>query len=212
MLCRRRVARVATLSGVNLGRGPSVAMVRGPGDDPFAELPGAVARRRRNGRKYLFLLLAAVLLGQGGWTALHVTYTPEPGPQAVCPMLRPELLDIALPDRDLVQDGDERTESGFLGATCTVRGGSGELWIAVTRVGRAGGDSPSANLELLHGWIGDVRQVPLGDEALLVDDRLLQIRHGSYAVWIRYLPNGDVAPEAAGQVVVAIGQEVLSQL
>ncbi|WP_155390969.1 hypothetical protein [Catellatospora paridis] len=197
---------------MNLGLGPLAPAVPVLDDDPFAEHPGAVARRRRNGRRYLFLLLGAVLLGQGGWTALHVTYTPEPGPKAVCPMLRPELLDVALPDRDPARDGSERTESGFLGATCTVRGASGELWIGVTRVGRAGGDSPWEILELRRGWIGELRQVRLGDDALLVDDQLLQIRHGSYLVWIEYAPEATVAPEARRQVLVAIGQEVLSQL
>lgn len=141
-----------------------------------------------------------------------VTYTPEPGPKAVCPMLRPELLDVALPERGPAEDTGGRDDNGFLAAGCTVRGASGDLWISVIRMGRAGGKGPQEHLRLSRGWLAPMRSVPLGDEALLVSDRVLTIRQGSYLVWIEYGLNGDYAGRNKTKVILAIGQEVLSQL
>ncbi|MFC7247199.1 hypothetical protein ACFQO7_32395 [Catellatospora aurea] len=149
-----------------------------------------------------------------------------PAPEAVCPLLRAEVLDLLVPGRDpSTQETDRRDET--LSAWCVVQrpkddGENASLVVGVINVGRADGEDPVTRAR--RGFSGEfpfnrdrVMLDGLGDQAgywseLGPAGRIyLTVRVGARLVHVQYR-NTMVGPERSREAAVLAAREVLAKL
>jgi hypothetical protein len=149
-----------------------------------------------------------------------------PAPGAVCPLLRPELLDLLVPGRDpSTQETDRNDET--LSAWCVVQrpkadGEDASLVVGVINVGRADGEDPvtrarrdfygqfAANRErIMLDGLGD--QAGYWSELGPAGRIYLTVRMGARLVHVQYR-NTMVGPERSREAAVLAAREVLAKL
>jgi hypothetical protein len=155
-------------------------------------------------------LLAAAIGFFSGWKGS--TVDPD-APAAVCPMVRPELLDRVVPGHE--QHDETFEQPGVRGAACKVKGPQADAAIAAMNFGRSHGNDPisAANAAILRPANDEMHRVQLADEAwyFLSGDRTIYFmaRLGATLVQVSYhaeLSEADLVTSAK-----ALAQEVLAQ-
>jgi hypothetical protein len=157
-------------------------------------------------------VLAAIA---GFWYGWHRSDVDPSPPAAVCPMVRPELLDRLVPRHGT--PAEERFGStGVRGSACIVHGPDVDLDLAVMRFGRRGGLAPAtaARQGMLRAVNRPITPVALGDEAWYFPDGprhvFLMARLGTTVVQVGYA--APLTEHALASSSTVLAQEVLAQL
>lgn len=202
---------------------PSIAPVSGR----LAEETGQQAWWRTHRRTVAGIALLGI--GVGVFTAYLRGGSAQimpPAPEAICPMLRTELVDLLVPGHDpSTQETDRNDET--LSAWCVVErpkddGEDASLVVGVINVGRADGEDPVIRARrTFHGqFVANRERFPLdglGEQAgywseLGPAGRIhLTVRVGARLVHVQYR-NTMVDPERSREAAVLAAREVLAKL
>lgn len=112
-------------------------------------------------------LMAAAVGCYIGW---HGSTVEPKQPAAVCPVVRPELLDRLIPNH--TQYDEPFGGEGYAGMACVVKGPKGSADLAVMHHGRHGGKGPIASAHDGMAYFLNRRtfRIQLGDEAWYMFD------------------------------------------
>jgi hypothetical protein len=179
----------------------------------------------RLGRGWVVGLTVCSVLsaGIGFWIGVRGATVAPPAPAAVCPMIRPDIIDVLVPGHGKpVDESFSDSEAPWMrGTACVVNGSSAKLDISVMRYGRAAGRDPvqTAHQGMLRFLNRKAYPVELGDEAWYhleyqnqkLRDIYLMSRVGNLVVQV-YYETESVTEEFLVRSATVAAREVLSRL